>query len=159
MKKVEFPFVKCGKVFEPELPDQLRPYEPSILLAEVRVNPKKRSRPCILVKYSEFITLSFLGLNPKLTLTYRLVRETNSNEKAQILEEWDFGFDSLEVFEVTTVDTNQPTVLTFCDCLDDEMDEDIIYKLEIVQIDTNSVKNFAITNQLITATVIQGEVQ
>ena len=159
MEKVEFPFVTCGKVFEPALPDQLMPYEPPILLAEVRVNPKKRSRPCVLVKYSEFITLSFLGLNPKLTLTYRLVRETKLNGKAQILQEWDFGFDSLEVFEVTTIDTNQPTVLTFCDCLDGEKDEEIIYKLEIVQIDTNSVKNFAITNQLITATVIQGESQ
>ncbi|RBW67897.1 DUF4489 domain-containing protein [Bacillus taeanensis] len=154
-KKSDLPFVKCGKVFNPDLPTQLDPSEPPILLAEVHVNTKRIARPCVLVKFSEFINVSLLGLNPKIKILYRLVREQRKIKDAQILQEWEFEFEASEVLEIANVDTNQPTVLNFCDCLDFNVSENLTYKLEIVQIETNSVRSYNITNKSITATVIR----
>lgn len=154
IKKSNLPFVKCGKVFNPDLPFHLDASEPPIVLAVVNVNPKPVTRPCVLVKYSQFINFSLLGLNPKINIFYRLVRESSRTKDAQILQEWELGIESLELLEVANLDTNQPTVLNYCDCLDHHERESLTYKVEIVRIESNNVRRFGITNKSITATVI-----
>ncbi len=148
------PCIYCGKVFQPSLPNELSPSEPPIVLAEVNVDTGYIARPRVLVKFSEFIAIKILGLNPKLKITYRLVRTDKCTEDVQILQEWKFEFESSHVIEIANVDTNQPTVLNFCD---QYVSYSIIYKLEIIQIETNSVMNYSITNKSITGTVLNSE--
>lgn len=148
--------VKCGKVYQTDLPNKLDASEPPIVLAEVNVNTKHIPRPYILVKFSEFINFTLVGLNPKLNILYRLVRKDGYSKYAQILQEWEFEFESSEMLEIANVDTNQPTVLNYCDCLDKYISNRIIYRLEIVQIETNNVKSYGLTNKSITATVTRG---
>ncbi|WP_349408512.1 DUF4489 domain-containing protein [Pseudalkalibacillus sp. SCS-8] len=152
------PFLKRGRTFNPVLPDQLARSEPPIVLAEVTVDVSDLDRPCVLVKFSEFIQFSLLGLNPKLDIFYRLVRKTNQPEDAQILQEWEFLFEAAQVTEIANLDTNQPTVLNFCDCLEDLHTDSLTYSLEIVEIVTNSVKSYSIMNKSLSATVICEEV-
>ncbi|CAH2213900.1 DUF4489 domain-containing protein [Tepidibacter aestuarii] len=149
-------YIKCGEVYQTELPNNLEKSEPPIVLAEVNVNTKYIPRPFVLVKFSEFINFTLLGLNPKLNITYRLVRKDVCSEYAQILQEWEFGLESLEMLEIANLDTNQPTVLSYCDCLDENISNRIIYRLEIIQIETNNVKSYGLNNKSITATVIRG---
>lgn len=153
-RKCNVSYVKCGKVFQPDLPNQLDPSEPPILLAEVTVDIKHIPRPCVLVKFSEFINLTIFGLNPKLNILFRLVREDKCLKYAQILQEWEFEFESSEPIEIANIDANQPTVLNYCDCLDHNANDSFTYRLEIVQIETNNVRSYGITNKSITATVI-----
>lgn len=147
-------FTKCGKILQPDLPNELDASEPSIVLAVVTVNTKDIPRPCVLIKFSEFINFSLLGLNPKLNILYRLIRKDKCSKYAQILQEWQFEFESSEILEIANLDTNQPTVLTFCDCLDQYVGDSITYRLEIVQIQTNNVRSYGLTNKSITATVM-----
>lgn len=149
-------YIKCGKVYKTELPDNLDKSEPPIVLAEISINTKYIPRAFVLVKFSTFINFTLLGLNPKLNITYRLVRKNVCSEHAQILQEWEFGFASLDTLEIANLDTNQPTVLSYCDCLDKYTSNRIIYRLEIVQIETNNVKSYGLNNKSITATVIRG---
>ncbi len=155
-EQIYIPHVVCGRVFQPVLPDNLDASEPPIILAEVGVNTAHTPMPCVLVKFSEFINFTLLGVNPKIKILYRLVRKDKYSKYGQILQEWEFGFESSQMFEITNVDTNQPTVLNFCDCLDKHVHGRIDYRLEIVQIETNSVKSYGFTNKSITATVISG---
>lgn len=150
-------YVKCGKVFQPDLPDGLNPTEPSIVLGEVTVNTKHIPRPRVFIKFSEFIAITILGLNPKIKIMYRLVRIDKCSEDAQILQEWKFEFTSSNVIEIANVDTNQPTVLNFCDDLDPYVSHNLIYKLEIIQLETNHVRDYQINNKSIIATVLSQE--
>lgn len=146
-------YVYCGKVFQPVLPDVLSPSEPPIVLAEVTVDTRHIASPRVLVKFSEFIAITMLGLNPRLYIVYRLIRIENSGD-AQILQEWEFEFESSNIKEIANVDTNQPTVLTYCDDLDQYVSHNITYQFEIIQIETNNVKDYEITNKSITGTIL-----
>ncbi|KAB3532172.1 DUF4489 domain-containing protein [Alkaliphilus serpentinus] len=157
MRRVNYsPHVKCGKIYQIDLPYRLDESEPPIVLAEVNVNTKDIPMPCILVKFSEFINFTLLGLNPKFNIIYRLVREDRYLSYPQILKEWEFEFESSEMLEIANVDTNQPTVLDYCDCLDRYTSGRITYRLEIVQIETNNVTSYGLTNKSFTAIVING---
>lgn len=149
-------YVKCGEVYHTKLPNKLDESEPPIVLAEVNVNTKHISRLCVLIKFSEFIHFALLGLNPKLYIVYRLARQDGCSEHAQILQEWEFEFESSDKVEIANIDTNQPTVLNYCDCLDKCISHGIIYRLEIIRIQTNNVKSFGLTNESITATLLRG---
>ncbi|MCF6137433.1 DUF4489 domain-containing protein [Pseudalkalibacillus berkeleyi] len=151
-------FLTCGEVFNPDLPAQLDRSEPPIRLAEVRVKPSHLKNSCVLIKYSEFIQFSFLGLNPKLKIIYRLVKEAQ-NKITQILQEWEFLFESAKTLEGINLETNQPTVLNFCDCDQSYLNGEVTYRLEIVLIETNIVQELNITNKSITATTIRDEFQ
>lgn len=147
-------FVKCGKVFEPEIPFELNLSEPPIVLAEVRINPGDFERPCVFLKFSEFIAFSLLGLNPQLSILYRLVREDGTIHYPQILEEWAFEVEAAEIREVGDLVTSQPTVLSFCDCFGHHKKETVTYRLEIAQIVTNNVRTLDITNKSFIATLL-----
>ncbi|MDP5276734.1 DUF4489 domain-containing protein [Chengkuizengella axinellae] len=155
MKK-SLPFIKVGAVFNPDLPYELDGSDSPIILGEVTVHPERVENACVFIKFSEFINFTLLGLNPLIQISYRLVKETNKLVYPQILEEWDFQFESNDILEVANIETNQPTVLSFCDCLKVEYTEAITYRIEVVYIKTNHVKSFGITNKSITATVISG---
>jgi len=153
----DVPFLTCGRVFDPDLPNELDASEPPIILAEVTVNPKYKA--CVLIKFSEFINFIILRINPKINIIYRLVREISKQGYPQILEEWEFEFESAEVLEVANLETSQPTVLNYCDCLECSCSEQITYRVEIVLIKTNNVQNYGITNKSIAATVISGSTE
>ncbi len=158
-KLKSLPFVKCGKVFDTNLPDSLDMSMPPIVLGEVKVEVPDQRNVSVLVKFSEFIEFALLGLNPKLSIVYRLVRVNQRSNDAQILQEWEFLFESARVNEVGNLTTNQPTVLTVCDCLEAGSSGPITYRLEITQIDTNSLNNLEIVNKSITATVLDEQTE
>jgi hypothetical protein len=147
-------YVKCGRVFDPDLPFQLDPSEPPILLAEVTVDPKLVKTPNVLIQFSEFIDFAMFGLNPVLFISYRLVREDKKNTYGQILQVWDFEVEAAEIREVGDLVTSQPTVLNYCDCLNGDEKASLTYKLEISQIETNNVRSLDITNKSLTATLL-----
>lgn len=146
-------YVKCGEVFNPDLPENLDRSEAPIILGEVTIEKREVRNLIVLVKFSEFINFDILGVNPKINIIYRLVRE-DITLGSQILNEWNFGFEGLEAEEVANIDTSQPTVLNYCDFLNESI-ESAVYKLEIIQIETNNVKNYGITNKSIIAKVIE----
>ncbi|QHE51519.1 DUF4489 domain-containing protein [Pontibacillus sp. HMF3514] len=151
------PFLRCGKTFNPSLPNQLSFNQRPIVLAEVQIDPQSLENPCILIKYSEFIQFTLLGFQPLLSITYRLVRSTQNFLAQRTLDEWVFEFESPEPQEIGNLDTNQPTVLNYCDCLESNVQSPIIYRIEIARIATNNTQNFSILNKNITATAICGE--
>lgn len=152
--KCNLPHVTCGRVFQPELVMELDASEPPIVLAELTVNTKYIQKPCVFIKFSEFIHFTILGINPKLDIFYRLISKDEKSIDAQILQEWEFLFESTNVSEIANVDTNQPTVLNYCDCLDPSVGHVLTYKIEVIGIDTNNVREYSITNKSITATVM-----
>lgn len=151
------PFLKCGKTFDPTLPDQLSKQQPPITLAEVTVDPSSLVKPCVLVKFSEFIQFTLFGLRPTLIITYRLVRENRKSKRKEILDEWVFEFQATEEREFGNIITNQPTVLNVCDCLEEDRTDLLRYRLEIVEVVTNNVESYEIVDKNFTATVICGE--
>ncbi|MBM7616049.1 DUF4489 domain-containing protein [Alkaliphilus hydrothermalis] len=148
------PYVKCGRVFQPDLPNQLDQSQPPIILAEVFVDTVKVERPCVVIKFSEFINFTVVGLDSKLSIIYRLVREEEAKVYPQILQEWQFEFDSALPLEISNVASSQPTVLSYCDCLDKDDTNKLTYRIEIVEIKTNNVRNYDITNKSIIANVL-----
>lgn len=149
-------YVICGEIYNNILPDNLDLSEPPIVLGEVKVDTEDILAPYVLIKYSEFINFTLIGVNPKLNIIYRLIRQDQCLKYAQILQEWEFEFESSNILEIANVDTSQPTVLNYCDSLDEDISHKVIYKLEIIQIKTNNVKSYSFTNESITATVISG---
>lgn len=148
------PLLTCGKTFAPDLPDQHDRSEPPIILGKVAVDTRSIQDPCVLTKYSEFIQFTLLGINSKLRICYRLVRIADT---AQILQEWEFLYDSTARVGIGDLDTIQPTVLNVCDCLKKGFRDKLTYQLEIVEIETNGVQRFGLRNQVFTATSITGE--
>ncbi|MDP4549588.1 hypothetical protein Q9251_01680 [Alkalihalobacillus macyae] len=149
------PFITCGRTFDPALPDQLDRSEPPILLAQVCVDPRIVNDPCVLVKYSEFIQFILFGLNPKFVIFYRLVRVAGSDQ--QILQEWEFQFQSTSRIGFGNLDTIQPTVLNFCDCLTKKFKSELTYQLQIVEIQTKGLDSYDIRNKSITGTIVKGQ--
>ncbi|WP_458025798.1 DUF4489 domain-containing protein [Pseudalkalibacillus sp. Hm43] len=122
-------------------------------------NQRDERNVCVLVTFSEFINFALLGLNPKLSIIYRFVRMNHGSHDAQILQEYEFLFESARADEVANVTTNQPTVLTVCDCMDKGTSGSFTYRLEITQIDSNSLENLEIVNKSITATVLDEQTE
>ncbi len=150
-------FIKCGCVYEPNLPPRLDPSEPPILLADLKLNSEEIANSCILIKFSEFINFTLLGLNPTLEITYQLIRKEQGQAYDTILQEWDFGFDTIRLLEASNVETNQPTVLNYCDDLEHVRSCYLTYELVITQIKTEALLSYGITNKSFVATLISEE--
>ena len=154
---LSMPFLNCGKVFKVNLPKELTNNESPINLAAVKVNTRKIEMPCILVNYSQNLEFEVSGLNPTLSILYRLVRRSNYTRKVRVLEEWNFrGSEIFPTVVQDDISTIEPLVLNFCDCLEDNSDEPLIYILQIKEIVTNNT-TFNITNQEISAIASSGE--
>ncbi|MCA0982926.1 DUF4489 domain-containing protein [Halobacillus yeomjeoni] len=157
MNKISsLPFAQCGDTFQPTLPEQWSRGEPPILLGSVAINPKFIERPHVLLKFSEFFQFTLVGLSPKLKITYRLSKEVKNEDRKEILNEWEFQFAAAEE-DFGNLDTNQPTVLNYCDRLDKEGKNSTTYRIEIIEIQRKNVKRLDITNTSFTATVISGQ--
>ncbi|WLR42443.1 hypothetical protein LC087_17345 [Bacillus carboniphilus] len=146
--KANLPVITLGKVFNPRLPNQLNQSEPPIKLAEVILEPNKCMSTCALLEYSQFITFTIFGLNPKLEIVYRLIRQ--NKKSTEILQIWDFLFESATIAEVANIQTNQPDVFKFCDCDLQNQGEKLIYLYQIISIKKNSVREFELTNKNVT---------
>ena len=149
-------YITAGQIYEPELPSQLNPSEPPILLADVVTRYKELATPQISVIFSEFIEFSLLGVNPILEMTYQLIRTSHTINNSQILNEWTFRFNSEELLELGNVATIQPTVLTYTDDLIYELNLDscVTYQLQLVLIKTNQVKELVLSNKSFIANVV-----
>lgn len=150
------PFLNCGKVFKVNLPDVLNRNDPPINLAAVKVNIRNIEMPCVLFNYSQLLEFEISDFNPALSIVYRLVRSSNHARKIRVLEEWNFRASEVFPTMVQDINTIEPLVLNFCDCLNKISDESIIYILQIKEIMTNNT-TFNITNQEISAIVSCGK--
>lgn len=155
MSRKYFPsYVKCGKVFNTVLPLQLKPYESPLVLGEVTVNPRKVKDPCVLLQFAQFNRFLVLGLSPKIYILYRLVRESSRTACPQILQTWEFEVD---IAAVGDLDTSQPNVFNYCDCLGCSESEEVTYRFEIAEIETTNTEVLSNTNESFTATIMSKE--
>jgi hypothetical protein len=146
--------VKCGKVLNGDLPLQLAPYEPPLVLGEVTVDPRKVKDPCVLLQFSQFNRFVVLGPSPQIYILYRLVREIRRDVYPQILQTWEFEID---IASAGDLDTNQPNVFSYCDCLGRSESDVVSYRFEIAEIETNNTNVLSNTNESFTATLLSKE--
>ncbi|NRD78103.1 DUF4489 domain-containing protein [Bacillus sp. BRMEA1] len=155
MQRKSYPsYVKCGKVMNGDLPLQLAPYEPPLVLGEVIVDPRKVKDPCVLLQFSQFNRFLVLGQSPQIYILYRLVRESDSDVYPQILQTWEFEID---IASVGDLDTTQPNVFSYCDCLGGSESYMITYRFEIAEIKTYNTDVLSNTNESFTATLLSKE--
>ncbi|RBW67899.1 DUF4489 domain-containing protein [Bacillus taeanensis] len=150
------PFLNCGKVFKVNLPKKLMNNDPPINLAAVKVNPRNIEMPCVLFNYSQILEFEIFGLNPSLSIVYRLVRKSNHTGKIKVLEKWTYKASEIFPTVVQNIKSIEPLVLNFCDCLDDRSNKSFTYIVQIEEIIVNNA-TFNITNQEISAIVSCGE--
>jgi hypothetical protein len=157
MGKSGMPFLKCGKVFNVKVPNRITKKDLPIVLAAVSVNTKNIQMPCVLVNYSQVLQFDIFDFNPSLSIVYRLVRQSNRTGKPKLLEEWNFR--ASEIFPTRVrgdINTIEPLVLNFCDCLENDNEDSFTYIVQIADIASNNAA-FRITNQEISAIASCGE--
>lgn len=147
-------YVTCGKVVNGDLPLQLAPYEPPLVLGEVTVGPKKVKDPCVLLQFSQFNRFLVLGRSPQIYILYRLVRVSSREAYPQILQTWEFEVDLASVGDL---DTTQPNVFSYCDCFCYSESDEITYRFEIAEIKTTRTDVLSNTNESFTATLLSKE--
>lgn len=155
MQRNRYPsYVKCGKVFDGELPLQLAPYEPPLVMGEVTVDPRTVEDPCVLLQFSQFNQFLVLGPTPEIYILYRLVLESCHDSYPQILQTWEFEVD---IASAGDLDTNQPNVFSYCDCLGCFGLDEVTYRFEIAEIETTNTEVLRNTNESFTATIVSKE--
>ena len=147
-------YVKCGKVVNGDLPLQLAPNEPPIVLGDVTVNQRLVKDPCVLLQFAQFNRFLVLGLRPQIYILYRLVRESSRQAYPQILQTWEFEVD---IASVGDLDTTQPNVFSYCDCLGCSESDEVTYRFEIAEIKTTNTEVLSNTNESFTATLLSKE--
>ncbi|MBM7616048.1 DUF4489 domain-containing protein [Alkaliphilus hydrothermalis] len=149
------PILNCGKVRVVDIPYELTPYEPPIDLAEVKMNTGDIQSPCVVINYSQNLEFTFEDLNPVLSIVYRLVRRSNPTGNLIVLNEWNYRVSEVIPTTVQNVDTTEPLVINYCDCLDDNCGKSFTYILQIAEIVTENT-SFNISNQEISGIVSCG---
>ncbi|WP_432663215.1 DUF4489 domain-containing protein [Wukongibacter baidiensis] len=156
--KQEVAFIKCGKVFNPKLPDELNPIQKPIELASVTIDTSLLKSPIVNLTYTSFTeriqTVVEIGVNPLLTLVYRLVRKNIKTGKIKILDQWIFQRE-LQSGTPQKAEINEPVVYKFCDELNHPDGEIFNYTVQLIRIVTVNT-TFEIVNQGITAKVYTG---
>ena len=152
-KKCSQSYIKCGEIYKQELPYELNKSQEPIVIGKVEVDTKYIRLANVNIKYSEFIGFELLGINPIINIIYRLVRK-NKCSQDEILQEWEFEFESANTLEIANLNTIQPTVLNYSDDINDLCKTIYTYEMQIVQIKTNSVKSYELKNQSIVANVM-----
>jgi hypothetical protein len=158
MQKQGNPSLKCGKVFNVILSNDLTNYDLPITLAKVKVKTGKIVSPCILLNYSSVLETAVAGFNPILNVVYRLVRRSHRTGKTKILEEWNLSAAELIPTTVQGSLSIEPLVLNFCDCQASHSDESFTYILQLTNITLNNM-TLAFTNQQFSAIVSPGEAE
>lgn len=139
-------FLNCGRVCEDSFPNELTKNDKPINLALVKVDTGNMEKPHVLINYSQNLEFEIGGFNPKLSIVYRLIRKSNHKWGTTVLECWNYKVAEVIPTTVQSVNTIEPLVLNFCDCLDDSFDNSFTYILQIVEIITENT-SFNITNQ------------
>ena len=153
------PFLNCGKIRKVKLPAKLTKHDKAINLAEVSVNLRKAKAPCILLNYSQILEFNIFDSNPLLKIVYRLVCQSHTTGRSRILEEWTFKAAEVVPTNVQqNINTIEPLVLNYCDCLDDRCEQSFTYIVQLAEIDSNNT-TFRITTQDISAIVSRGEAE
>jgi len=156
--KQEVAFIKCGKVFDPKLPDELNPIQKPIELASVTIDTNLLKTPIVNLIYTSFTeriqTVVDIGVNPLLKLVYRLVRRNIQTGKSKILDQWIFQRE-LQAGTPQKGEINEPVVYKFCDELNYPEGETFNYTVQLIRIDALNT-TFKIVNQGITAKVYTG---
>ncbi len=151
------PSLYCGKIYKVNLPDELTIDCPPINLASIKVNIRNIKKPCVLINYSQNLSFSILDFNPILCLVFRLIRESNHTGNLSILEQWNYKASEVIPTIVQEVNTIEPLVLNFCDCLISHCDEECFtYIVQITEIITQNT-TYNISNQEISGIVCSGE--
>lgn len=148
-------FLNCGKVCKDSFPNELTKNNKPINLALVKVDTRNIEKPHALINYSQNLEFEIGGFNPKLSIVYRLIRKSNHKGRTRVLECWNYKVSEVIPTTVQAVNTIEPLVLNFCDCLGDSCDNSFTYILQIVEIITENTC-FNITNQEMSAIVSYG---
>lgn len=145
-------FLTCGEVFNP---NQL-PRKTPVILAKVEVQPKELDQPCVLLNYSKNFAFQTLGDDPIISITYQLIRTLNGRSST-ILNEWLFSVEEIIPTQLPDLETIEPLVLNFCDCLSGkQQNKTITYTYQISDFTTSNTA-FEILSQEISAIVVNGE--
>ncbi|MGM7684821.1 DUF4489 domain-containing protein [Cytobacillus sp. Hm23] len=147
--------LQCGKVFDVSFPEELTKSDPPIDLAKVNIKIKGIKNPNIIFNYSQIIEFQNFGLNPIISITYRLIRTCNKKKQVKKLDEWNLLVSNVFPTTIPKINTIEPLVLNFCDCLSGIQSERLIYTLQIVEVITNN-STYNITNEEISAIGISG---
>lgn len=150
------PVLNCGKIYEVDLPNYLTKNNRPINLAKVKVDTRIIKMPCVLVNYSQNFEFEFLGFNPTLNIIYRLIRISNQTRYIRVLEHWNYRVSEVIPITVQGVNTIEPLVLNFCDCLANNCDDTFTYILQITEIVTKNT-TFNILDQEISGIVSHGK--
>ena len=146
----------CGIVHELNLPNMVTTFDQPLNLAEVSVNVRNIKNPCVLFNYSQNFAFAFFDFNPTISVVYRLVRKSNCNESEVILEEWNYRVSEVIPTTVDDINTIEPLVLNFCDCLKNNQHESYTYIVQLAELVLENT-TFNIINQEISAIVSCGE--
>ncbi|WP_349408514.1 DUF4489 domain-containing protein [Pseudalkalibacillus sp. SCS-8] len=152
------PFLKCGDILRANLPRQLSKKNPPINLAEVTVNLDGFETPGVLFNYSQILSFRTMGMNPKITIVYRVIRTSERTQKVKVIDTWTFSGSEIFPTSVPNLDTIEPLVLNFCDCPIENSNDTFTYTVQIIEIITNNT-TFAISRQEISAIVARGEAE
>jgi hypothetical protein len=124
------PILECGKIFDPNLPSKLSTNNTPVKLAEVTIDTRCLSKPCVKIEYSSIITtLALSGSSNTLSLKFRLSKKCKDEEEIT-LKEWDFKKSSMDSGEE---DIKSFTVI-FCECLDCLDKECFTYIMQLVEV-------------------------
>lgn len=131
--------LNCGKIFQIELPNELSKYNPPINLASLKVCTRNIEKSCILINYSQNLAFSIFDFNPELILFYRLIRKSDDTGRISILEQWKYMASEVIPTIVQEVNTIEPLVLNYCDCLDNHcFEESVTYIFQITEVITQN---------------------
>lgn len=151
------PSLDCGEIYNVKLPKELTKANPPINLASVKVYTRNIKEPCVLINYSQNLAFSIFGVNPILSLVYRLIRESGQTGNIRILEQWNYKASEVIPTNVQELNTIEPLVLNFCDCLGIHCDEEsFTYVLQMTEVITQNA-TYSISNQEISGIVSPGE--
>ncbi|MDP5276736.1 DUF4489 domain-containing protein [Chengkuizengella axinellae] len=153
--KVCSPTLKCGKIFSVNLPSELTINDPPIDLAQVKVNIENLKKPCVQLNYSQNIQFEVYGLNPSFSIVYRLVRTNGKTDGTIFLEEWSLTFSEVYATTIPNINTIEPLVVNYCDCICVKGVESFTYTLQLAKVTTTNC-NYNITNEVISAIAICG---
>ena len=144
------PFVICGKVFNPVLPQHLSKKDPPIILTQATVRTEGVSNLNILIDFSGFVT-STLREERFNHLVFQLVRSSHKHNTTEVLREWPF----LREF-VSDTEIKEPVVYDFCESIPVK-DDTFTYTFKLVEVNLSEQSSYNITNKSMTAQVFRGQ--
>lgn len=143
------PFMICGKVFNPVLPQHLSKKDSPIVLTQATVHTEGVSNLNLFIDFSGFVT-STLREERFNNLVFQLVRSSHKHNTTEVLREWPF----LREF-VSDTEIKEPVVYDFCESIPVKGDP-FTYTVKLIEVKLSEQSSYNITNKSMTAQVFQG---